>query len=93
MLNQDNNYYWGEWVTGLTRKTKFTKVTWTTMLIWLNGDLNDWETLIYTMRLLTRMTRVTIAYEEPRSTGISRFVLFPLCLCLPRALSQGNHSS
>ena len=51
LLNHDNSYYWGYWgewvtrVTGVTRKTKFTRVTWATMLIWLNGDLNDWETL------------------------------------------------
>lgn len=51
LLNHDNSYYWGYWgewvtrVTGVTRKTKFTRVTWATLLIWLNGDLNDWETL------------------------------------------------
>ena len=51
ILNQHHSYYWGYWgewltrVTRVARKTKFTRVTWATMLIWLNGDLNDWKTL------------------------------------------------
>ena len=35
MLNQDNNYYWGEWVTGLTRKKKV-----------YEGDLDDYADLV-----------------------------------------------
>ena len=36
---------------------------------------------------------MTIAHDEPRSTEISRLVLFPQCLCFQRASSQSNRKS